>query len=811
MMKTFLQDLKYGARVLWKSPGFTFIAVIALALGIGANTAIFSAVNTLIMRPLPYRNAERLVMVWEYNRTRNQHQNVINPGNYLDWRDQSKVFEEIAAFYDARVNLTGKEEPVELPVQAATTNLFATLGVEPIKGRSFTEEDVTSDANPVILSYNLWQTRFGSDPKIVGQSITLNGKEATVIGVLPAGFQWFVKKGSLTGKPAELWFPVGFTESESLRKGRYMSAVARLKPGVTREQAQAEMNIIGSRLEQQYAKFNTGWGVELVPLREQFVGEIRPALWILLGAVGFVLLIACANVANLLLARAAARHREIAIRTALGANRLRVIRQLLTESLLLSALGGVVGLMLAWWGIGVLTAFSPPDMVSLEKISINPTVLAFTMAVSFLTGIIFGIAPALEATRLNTSEMLKEGGKSTAGSPRVRRLRAAFVIAEIALSLVLLIGAGLMVKSLLRLQSVNPGFEADNLLTMRVILPGSKYKEDAQRIAFFQQAVERIKALPGVKSAGAVSFLPFTGLGAATGFKIEGRPDAGPGQKLVTDVRVADENYFRAMSIPVISGRTFNADEETEKRHVVVINETLARKYFAGEDPVGKRLTIDMTDSPVPTEVIGVVGDVKHMSLDTETKAMVYWPHPELAYSGMTIVIRTTNDPLQLAAPAQAAIQAIDPNQPVSDIRTMNQLLAESVARARFNTLLLGLFSAVALVLAAVGIFGVISYSVTQRTHEIGIRMALGASASDVLSMIVRQGMMLAIIGVGLGLLAAFALTRLMQSLLFEVSASDPLTFAFVSLLLASVAFLACYIPARRATRVDPMTALRYE
>jgi putative ABC transport system permease protein len=809
-MKTILQDLKYGARMFWKSPGFTLVAVIALALGIGANTAIFSAVNTLILRPLPYRESNRLVMVWEFNRTKNVHQNVINPGNFMDWRDQNKVFEEMAAFIDFRTNLTGKEEPVEIPAQGATTNLFHVLGVEPIKGRGFTEEDATSDANPVIISYNLWQTRFGGDPKVVGQRITLSGEEATIIAVMPAGFQWFIKKGSLTGKAPELWAPIQFTETNRGR-GRAYSAVARLKPGVTREQAQAEMNTIGSRLEQQNAQLNAGWGVEVVPLREQFVGEIRPALLILLGAVGFVLLIACANVANLLLARAAVRQREIAIRTALGANRWRVIRQLLTESLLLSTLGGVLGLMLAWWGIELLIAFSPPDLLTLEKISINPMVLVFTTAVSFLTGIVFGIAPALEATRTNTSEMLKEGGKGIGGSPRAKRLRAAFVIAEVALSLVLLVGAGLLVKSFMRLQSVNPGFNADNLLTMRVILPTSKYKEEAQKVAFFKEAVGRIQALPGVQSAGAVSFLPFTGLAAATSFKIEGKPEPPAGQRLSTDVRVTDENYFKAMGIPLVSGRTFNADEEREKRHVVVINETLARKYFPGEDPIGKRLTISMGEKPEPTEIIGVVGDVKHMSLDTEMKPMVYWPHPELAYSGMTIVIRTTGDPTQLAAPAQGAIQSIDPNQPVSDVRTMNQLLAESVARARFNTLLLGLFSAVALVLACVGIYGVMSYTVTQRTREIGIRMALGAKRGDVLRMVLGQGMLLAAIGVGLGVAAAFALTRLMASLLFEVSASDPLTFAAVSMLLALVALAACYIPARRATKVDPMTALRYE
>jgi putative ABC transport system permease protein len=810
-MRTVLQDLKYGARVLWKSPGFTLIAVVALALGIGANTAIFSAVNTLILRPLPYRDSDRLVSVWEYNRPRNRHQNVINPGNFMDWRDQNSVFEGMAAFIDTRTNLTGKEEPVELPAQVATTNLFHLLGVEPIKGRSFTEEDATSDANPVVISYNLWQTRFGGDPKIIGQRITLSGKDSTIIGVMPAGFQWFIKKGSLTGKPAELWFPVKFTEEVRIRKGRGWSAVARLKPGVTVEQAQSEMTAVGSRLEQQYKDFNTGWGVEIVPLREQFVGDIRPALWILLGAVGFVLLIACANVANLLLARATARQREIAIRTALGANRWRVVRQLLTESLLLSTVGGAFGLLLGWWGIEVLIAFSPRDLVVLDKIGINFTVLFFTTGVSFLTGIVFGIAPALEATRLNTSETLKEGGKSIGGSPRARRLSSAFVISQVALSLVLLVGAGLMMKSLMRLQSVNPGFDAENVLTMRVILPTNKYKEDPQVVGFFKQAIERIEALPGVKSAGAVSFLPFTGLAAATSFKIEGKPEPAAGQKPGGEVRVADKNYFRTMGIPVKSGRTFNDQEETEARHVVVINETLAQQYFPGEDPIGKRITINLGENPGPSEIIGIVGDVKHMSLDSETRPMAYWPHPELAYEGMTIVVRTTNDPLQMAAAVQREIQAIDPNQPVSDVRTMEQWLSESVARARFNALLLGLFSVVALVLASVGIFGVISYTVTQRTHEIGIRMALGASARDILKMVVGQGMLLAAVGIGAGLVASFLLTRAMTSLLFNVSTTDPVTFIFISLLLAAVAFLACYIPARRATRVDPMRALRYE
>jgi putative ABC transport system permease protein len=812
-MNSLLQDLRYGVRMLLKKPGFTVIAVLALALGIGANTAIFSVVNTLLIRPLPFRDADRLVMVWEYNRIRDNHQNVISPANFMDWREQSTVFEDFAAFNDARLNLTGAAaDPLEIPAQRTTPNLFSVLGVEPIMGRNFTAEDAAPGSAPVvIISYALWQSRFGGDPSIVGKNITLNGTSATIVGVLPAGFQWFIKKSSLTGNPAELWMTFAFTEQDRVRRGRFMSAVARLKPGVTVAQAQTEMSALSGRLEQQYTDFNKGWGTEVIPLREQFVGDIRPALLILLGAVGFVLLIACANVANLLLARAAARHREIAIRTALGAGRWRVIRQLLTESVLLSALGGGLGLLFAWWGIGAIIALSPRDLASLDRVSINLPVLGFTLVVSLLTGIIFGLAPALEATRLNTSEFLKEGDKGVAGTARSRRLRAVFVVSEIALALVLLVSAGLLLKSFMRLQTVNPGFESDNLLTMRVALPGRKYSEEYQRIAFFRQAIERINHLPGVESAGAVSFLPFAGPGSATGFTIEGRPTPAPGQGPVTDVRVMDINYLRTMNIPLLKGRVFTEQETTEQRHVVIINETLARQYFAGEDPLGKRVTVNMSDKPVPSEIIGVVGDIKHVSLDTPVKAMVYWPHPELAHTSMTIVVRTQGDPATIAAAATREIQAIDPDQPVSDVRTMQQLLASSVARARFNTLLLGLFAALALVLASVGIYGVMAYSVVQRTKEIGIRIALGAQSRDVLKMIVGHGMMLTLVGVGLGLTGALILTRLMSSLLFGVSTTDPLTFIGVSLLLSAVAFFACYIPARRATKVDPMIALRYE
>ena len=806
------QDVRYGARVLLKSPGFSLVAVLTLALGIGASTAIFSVVNALLLRALPYRNADRVVIVWEENRPRENHMNTVSPANFLDWKDQAQSFDEMAAFYDARVNLTNAGEPEEIPAQVSTGNLFALLGVGPVLGRFYTVEDEEPGRDDVVvLSYGLWQRRFGGARDIIGQKITLNNQNLEVIGVAPPDFKFFIKRGSLIGKPAEMWMPTKFGEEYRQRKGRFISVAARLKPGVTAAEVQAEMNTIGARLEQQYPDFNAGWGVNVVPLRQQLAGEIKTSLYVLLGAVGFVLLIACANVANLMLARAATRQKEIAIRTALGASRKRVVRQLLTESLILSCAGGLFGLLIALWGVEALVSLSPRNLIGIERVGLSLPVLGFTFLVSLLTGVIFGLVPAIEASRLNLNESLKEAGKSSMGTPRSQRIRSIFVVAEVALALVLLVGAGLMIQSFRRLQSVDPGFNARSVLTMRVILPRRKYVEDGQRIAFFRQAVERIGHLPGVESASAVSYLPFAGLGAGTNFFIEGQPKPPPGQDFICDVRVTDENYFRTMGIPVLAGRTYTAQEAQEARKVVVISEALARKYFPGEDPIGHRIAIYMKDDPEPTEIIGVVADSKTNALDEETQPMVYWPHAELAYGGMTIIARTTGDPLSLAAAAQREIQIIDKDQPVSEVRTMEGWLSESVARTRFGTFLLSVFAAVALLLAAVGIYGVMAYSVTQRTHEIGIRMALGAQRRDLVRMVVGQGLTLTLIGVGLGLVAAFGLTRVMTSLLFGISATDPATFGGISMLLALAALLACLIPARRATRVDPMVALRYE
>jgi len=798
--------------MLLKAPGFTIVAVLALALGIGASTAIFSVLNAVLLRALPFRHAERTVIVWEHNRTRNRPQNTISPANFLDWQDQQSVFEEMSVFYDIRLNLTDAGEAEEIPAQVTTANLFHLLGVEPVLGRTFTPDDAEENRDKVVvLSYGLWQSRFGGAPDIVGQTLTLNGTKVTVLGVLPADFKWFVKEGSLTGKPAQMWTPFKLTAGWRERKGRFPMAVARLKPGISREQAQAEMNHIASRLETQYQEFNKGWGVNLVPVREQFAGQIRTPLLVLLGAVGFVLLIACANVANLLLARAAARQREMAIRAALGAGRWRVVRQLLTESLLLALTGGALGLLLAMWGVEALIALSPPNLIGANSVGVSLPVLGFTFAVSLLTGVLFGLIPALEASRFDLNESLKEGGKGNMVSTRSGRARRVFVVAEVALALVLLLGAGLMIKSFMRQQAVDPGFDAENLLTMQLRLTPAKYREPNQRIAFFREAVARIEALPGVRSVGTVSFLPIASLGAATDFTIEGQPAPAAGDAPVTEVRVTDENFFRTMNIPVSAGRTFTEQEATGERQVVVISQDLARQYFPGEDPIGKRITVEMTDKPVPTEIIGVVGDIKHQSLDTETRPMVYWPHPQLPYSSMTLVIRTAGEPLSLAAAAQREIRQMDKDQPVSDVRTMKAWLGESIARSRFGATLLGVFATVALTLAAVGIYGVMSYAVAQRKHEIGVRMALGARAADIFKLVIGQGMILTLIGIGVGLLGAFALTRVIASLLYGVSANDPLTFGLITLLLAGVALLACYIPARRATKVDPMIALRYE
>lgn len=809
-MQTLWQDLRYGARMLLKNPGVTLVAVIALTLGIGANTAIFTVVDAVLLRSMPYTDAERLAVVWEKRPTNDQ--NVINLGNFYDWKDQNSVFVDMAAFFDLNRNLTGDGEPEEVAGQIATTNLFSVLGVKAIQGRTFAPDDgKPGQQKVVVIGYDLWQRRFGGDPRIIGRSITLNNDQNTIVGVLPADVGWHVQKGSMIKRAPEIWSPWQVSNELRMRRGRFARAVARLKPGVTLDQAQNEMNIIGTRLQQQYPEFNTNWGVNVVPLRTQFTGDIRKPLLILLGAVGFVLLIACANVANLLLARASSRRREIALRAGLGAGRWRIARQLLTESLLLSVIGGTFGLLLAWWGTKALIALSPAGLMDLRHVTVSLPVLGFTFALTLLTGIIFGLVPAVEAARVDLNASLKEGGKNVGSVARSHRLRNLFVVTQVALALVLLVGAGLLMKSLNRLQSVKPGFESNNLLTMQISLPGRKYDTNPKVVDFFKRAVEQIESIPGVEEAGAINYLPFAGPHSGTGIQIEGQPVLPPGQELHTGVCVTDANYFRAMQIPLKRGRLFTEQESIEMRHVVVVNEAFARVNFPGQDPIGKRVTIDMKDENLPSEIIGIVGDNKHMGLDIEVEPMAFWPHPELASSSMTFAIRTKGEPLSVAAAARNVIRNIDPQQPVGEVSAMNNLMAKSIAKSRFNATLLGVFSLVALVMAAVGIYGVISYSVQLRTHEIGVRMALGAQRGDVLRLVVKQGISLGLIGVAVGLAGSFALTRLIASLLFEVTATDKTTFGLVAAGLFLITLVACYIPARRATKVDPLVALRYE
>jgi putative ABC transport system permease protein len=810
-MNSLLTDLRFGARMLLKNPAMTIIALLALTLGIGANTAIFSVVNAVLLRSFPYNDPEQLVLVWEKRQGGRTDQNVINLGNFSDWKEQNQVFSDMAVFFDRSFNLTSDGEPEEVPVQSGTTNLFSVLGTNAALGRTFLPEDgLQGQPNVAIISYGLWQRRFGGDTNVVGRQITLNNQATTVIGVMPAEFGWHIQKGTQVSKPADIWLPFQITNDLRARRGRFASAVARMKPGVTREQAQREMDTIAARLAQQYPEFNKIWGVNVVPLRTQFTGEIRRPLLILLGAVGFVLLIACANVANLLLARASARRKEIAVRAGLGASRRRIARQLLTESVMLSVIGGTLGVLVAWWGTKALVALSPPALIDLKRVSVNLPVLGFTLGLAVLTGLIFGLAPAWEATRFDLHGSLKEGGKNVGGGAGGHRVRSLFVITQVALALVLLVGAGLLVKSLNRLQAVDPGFNPKRLLTVRVGLPVARYQEEPKRIEFFKQAIDRMKAIPGVEAAGAINTPPFTGLYSGTTVEVDGQK-LPPDQQLKTGVCVTDVNYFNAMQIPLKQGRLYTEQEATEMRHVVLVNETFVKKNFGSVNPIGRKLTIYMKDDSVPTEIIGVVGDHKHLGLDVDVEPVAYWPHPELVYPGMTIVLRTKGDAGAVAPAARAVIREMDPLQPIGEISTMESLLATSVARSRFSAWLLTVFSFVALVMAAVGIYGVMSYSVLQRTHEIGIRMALGAQRFDVLKLVVKKGVVLALIGVVVGLAASFALTRLMATLLFEVTATDTVTFAAVSIGLFVVTLLACYWPARRATRVDPLKALRYE
>jgi putative ABC transport system permease protein len=806
-VETFMQDLRHGLRSLLKKPGFSLTAVIALALGIGANTAIFSVINGVLLRSLSYAEPERIVMVWETNAMGGgNRQNVVSPANFLDWQRQSTSFEQMAAVWDLSANLTGGTgDPEEIKGQFVSQQFFSALGVQPVVGRAFTaDEDKPGNNLEIILSHQLWETRFGSDPQVIGKQATVNGRQRTIVGVMPPGFHFLDNQ-------VKAWMPLALDPAINYREmsGRFLRAVARLKPGVSVKQAQAELAGIAKQLEQAYPAKNTGWGVNVIPMHEQIVGEIRPILIVLLAAVAFVLLIACANVANLLLSRAAARQKELALRAALGAGRMRLIRQMLTESILLGLMGGIVGVLLAVWSIRLLIAFGPDNIPRLNEITIDLRVLAFTFGVSLVTGVLFGLVPALQSSRPDLNDALKEGGRgSTSG--RTGTLRSAFVIAEVSLALVLLVGAGLMIRSFARLQAVTTGFQAANVLTMRAQLPGKKYPEPHNIVDFFKQAQERIATIPGVQAVGAISYLPLTGgLASRDGFKIPGQPPPAPGQEPGVEVRVVTPTYFQAMGIPLLKGRLLNERDVKETR-VLLINETLAKRYFPNTDPVGKQLEV-MWDGSGPDEIVGVVGDIREGALNKEPEPAIYWSHAREPYSGMAFVIRANGDAARLSTAVQKQIRSLDPEQPVADVRTMEQVISRSIARPRFNTLLLTIFAGVALILASVGLYGVMNYSATQRTHEVGIRMALGATRGDIMRLVVGNGMLLTVTGIVIGVLASWALTRVMTNLLFGVTATDLPTYLGVSAVLATVALIANYIPARRATRVNPVIALRYE
>jgi putative ABC transport system permease protein len=811
-MDTLFQDIRYAIRLCLRTPGFTAVAAIALALGIGANTAIFTIVNAVLLEPLPFRDPARLVVLWETNARRPGRLNVVGPANYLRWRERATAFEDMAAFADTRLVLTGGAAPEEVTAQFAIGDVFAVMGVAPLIGRTFTPEEMADpNATVTVLSHAFWQRRFGSDPAIVGRPVPLNGKPTTIVGVMPPDVRLLMKSNSLVGKPNDVWVPLPLPASARNPRGRSISVIARLKPEVDVAQAQTQMTTIAAGLAAEFPAFDTGWSVRVLPLREELAGDLRPALLMLAGAVAFVLLIACANVANLLLARGAVRQREIAIRTALGAGRTRVIRQLLTESLVLGLAGGALGLLVAQWGLDALLALSPIDIAQVGDVRLSSPVLAFTATISLLTAVVCGLAPALEGARADVQESLKDGARQIGSGVRHRRLRNAFVIAEVALAVVLLAGAGLLLRSFSSLQSVNPGLDTSNVLTMRVALPGGKYDQPDKTLRFYEEAVRKVTSAPGVESVGIISYLPFTGLGAGTSFTIVGQPPPLPGQNHVTDVTVCDNGYLQTMRVPLVKGRQFTDREMREKSNVVIVNEALAKRYFPGEDPIGKQLVIAMTEPNVPTEIIGIVGNAKFNDLRAEVRPASYWPHPQLPYTAMTFTVRTTGDPMALASLVQREIQSVDKDQPVSDVRTMNQWVARSLAQARFSSLLLAIFAALALVLASIGIYGVMSYTVGQRTSEIGIRLALGAESRDILGMIVGSAMRLAGLGLAIGVVLALALSRTLTSLLYETTGSDPLTFAVVVGVLGAVALLASYLPARRASRIPPVEALRYQ
>jgi len=804
-LETTWSDLRYAIRGLRRNPGFAAAAVLSLALGIGASVAIFTLADNLLLRPLPYREPGQLMMVWEVSPPGN-HRNSVAPANFFDWKAQNDVFESIAAFGQAPVAFADGARVEELQEQYVTADLLPMLGIQPVRGRLFTAaEDTPKAPNVVTISYRLWQSWFGGDDAVIGRTVEVKGRLATIIGVMPAGFYF-------RDRDVDVWEAMGLDPARDYREdsGRYLSCAARLKPGVTRDRAQTEMTAIARRLQTDYPKTNTNWTVNVEPLRDSLVSEVRTSILVLLGAVGLLLAVACANVANLLLARYTSRRREMAVRVAIGAGCGRVVRQLITESVVLGLTGGIFGVMLARWAVLGLLALAPVDLSRNIAIEVDYRIVLFALAVPMLTGILFGLAPSLVASRADLTLGLREDNRASvsgAGS-----LRAWLVAGEVALSVILLAGAVLLFRSLVGLQGVDPGLNPARLLTFHVQIPGARYREPLERTQFFTRALEQLSGLPGVESASAVSYLPFDGMAAGTDLAIAGRPPSKPGEGTAATIRTVMPGYFRTVGIPLERGRDFTAADDTpESPYRFIVNQAFVEKYMAGQEPLGQQISIDMEDKNPFGEIIGVVGNVKEGALDHAPAPTVYYIHAHLAYTGMVFVLRAKVDPSSLAGAVRRVIHDIDPVLPVAQMRTMETIVRETFARQTFSALLLGGFSLVSLLLAAVGIYGVLAYSVTERTREIGVRVALGADPGRILALVLGSGMRVVLLGALVGIGGAMALTGLLKSLLFGVQAHDAATFAVVPVVLIAVALLAAYLPARRASRLAPMDALRAE
>jgi putative ABC transport system permease protein len=808
-IENLIKDIRYGFRMLRKSPSFTFFAVAVLALGIAANSAIFSIADNVLVRPLPYRDSNRLVIVWEDSSAYGFPKDTPAPGNFSDWKSRNQVFEDVAALpYGGYFNLTGDGTPEQLAGKKITANLFSVLGVSPALGRDFrSEDDVPGAPQVAILSHGLWLRRFGGDPQIVGREISLNYQKCTVVAVMKQGVQF-------PDRETEIWIPAQFTKELLANHGsHYLNVFARLKPGVSLKAANADLATIASELEKEHPDSNAKVGAFAVPLREEIAGDVRPAILMLVGAVCFVLLIACANVANLLLSRAAGRRRELAMRLALGATRGRVIQQMLTESILLALFAGAVGLLLSIWGTKFLAALIPAGIAPMGT-GVDGRVLLFTLFVSLSTGVLFGIIPASRVSQFQLTYSLKQGGGQSGVGSGGYRLRDALVVCEVALAIVLLAGAALLIRSLQNLYHLDPGFRADHVLVMRTPLPRPKYEAAARRRAFFDQVLAKVESIPGVVAAGYTTWVPLTNDGGATGITIEGKPEPAPGSLLIPNVRIISRDYMPALRMKLIDGRPFESRDANGTLPVGLVNQTMARNYWPGENPIGRRFKIGGYREEFPwITVIGIVGDVHQAGLDVPARAEMYLPYQQqdFGYEPEYLAVRTAGDPMALAEIVRQQIWSVDKEQPVAGAMPLEDLVDENLASRRMQASLLSGFAGLALLLVTLGIYAVLSFAVTQRTQEIGVRVALGAQPRDVLRMIFSQGFKLFLIGAAIGLAAAFALSRALVHLLFGVSAYDPASFAIVTILLAAVTLLACYVPARRATRVDPLIALRYE